>query len=113
MPANISITLTPNYQASMQLSGDSGTLDISTADSIQVELHPILRGLPGDAGSRFTHTQSSPAAVWTVAHNLNSKPSVMVVDDLDRQIFADVEWLDTNTVRVTHGSSIIGSVYCN
>lgn len=113
MPANISITLLPSYPVSIQLSGDSGTLEFSTVDSIQVELHPILRGLPGDAGSRYTHTQSSPAAVWTVAHNLNLKPAVMVVDHLDRQIFADVEWIDSNTLRVTHGQAIIGSVYCN
>lgn len=113
MPASISITLAPNYPVSIQLSGDSGTLEFSTVDSISVELSPILRGLPGDAGSRYTHTQSSASAIWTVAHNLNSKPAVMVADHLDRQIFADVEWIDSNTVRVTHGAAITGSVYCN
>lgn len=113
MPANISIALAPNYPVAIQLSGVAGTLDISAVDSIDVLLHPILRGLPGDAGSRYTHTQSSPAAVWTVAHNLNLKPAVMVVDHLDRQVFADVEWIDSNTVRVTHGENITGSVYCN
>lgn len=113
MPASISVALQPSYPVTVKLSGESGSLNISTVDSIQVELHPILRGLPGEAGSRYTHTQSSASTVWTVAHNLNIKPAVMVADHLDRQIFADVEWIDLNTVRVTHGLSITGKVYCN
>lgn len=113
MPANIQIALVPSYPVSIQLSGDSGALELSIVESISVELSPILRGLPGSAGSRYTHTQSSASAIWTVAHNLNSKPVVMVADHLDRQIFPDIEWIDNNIVRVTHGYAITGSVFCN
>lgn len=112
--SSLNLKLSKTYQADISLSQqETGGISFKSDDEIALNLQPILRGLPGEVGSRYTHTQSSAAAVWTVAHNLNIKPAVMVADHLDRQIFADVEWIDLNTVRVTHGSSITGKVYCN
>jgi len=65
------------------------------------------------SGVRYIHTQSSASSVWTVAHNLNCRPSVDVVDHLGGQIFPDITWVDDNIVQVTHGSAIIGAVYVN
>ena len=76
----------------------------------------VLVGQQGPSGSTaasYTHTQSTALAIWTVAHNLNRKPSITVVDNLDARIEPDVTYLDANTVRITHAAALIGKVYCN
>lgn len=117
MPEQIAINLTPTYPVTLKLTGNTGgQIEFKrTADQVPLVLQPILRGEKGDAGTtaRYVHTQSIAAAIWTVAHNLNARPSVMVCDHLDRVIAPDVEYIDANIVRVTHASAITGFVYCN
>ena len=71
------------------------------------------QGPPGGSFASYTHTQASALAVWTVPHNLNRKPGVTVVDNLDQRIEPDVAYVDMNTVRVSHGTALTGKVYCN
>lgn len=117
MPLNVPILLSPTYQVLVELAGGSGALVLSPSPvAISVELQPMLRGEkgdPGDAISRYVHTQADPAAVWTVPHNLHVRPSVTVVDHLGRQVFPDVVYLDNDIVHITHGNAITGAVYCN
>ena len=75
--------------------------------------HPGVQGPPGASQASYTHTQSTALAVWTVAHNLNRRPSVTVVDNLDQRVEPDVAYVDANTVRVTHATPQIGKAYCN
>lgn len=74
---------------------------------------PGRPGPPGQGGSTYTHTQSAPAAVWTVAHNLARRPSVTVVDHLGNTLIADVLYVNDNIVQVTHSVALIGAAYCN
>lgn len=75
------------------------------------------RGIPGPSGgaggATYTHTQTIPAAVWTVAHNLSRRPSVSVTDHLGNLLVADVLYVDADIVQVTHGTPYIGFAYCN
>jgi len=82
--------------------------------------HVIDQGPPGPqgpagaaGGGTYTHTQSTALAVWTVAHNLNRRPSITVVTNLDQRIEPDVTYVDANTVQITHAAAQIGKVYCN
>lgn len=61
--------------------------------------------------SGYAYTQSVPASVWTVPHNLNRKPQVTVVDSFDEVLIADIAYIDPNIVRVTHSAPRIGAVY--
>ncbi len=79
----------------------------------RVVLGAVVLPSGGITDKEYVHTQSSPATVWTVAHNLSKRPGVTVVDHLDREIYADVSYVDDNIIQVTHGTAIIGKVYCN
>lgn len=68
-------------------------------------------GRPG--GATYTHTQSIPSAVWTVAHNLSRRPSVAVTDHLGNLLAADVLYVDADIVQITHGAPYIGYAHCN
>jgi hypothetical protein len=71
-------------------------------------------GSPGPAGGAiYTHTQSTPAAVWTVAHNLGRRPSIAVTDHLGNVLIADTQYLDANLAQITHSVPAIGYAYCN
>lgn len=75
---------------------------------------PGPQGPPGGgAGATYTHNQTSPAAVWTVAHNLSRYPSITVVDNLGGQLYPDVRYMDVDIVQITHSVPLTGRAYCN
>lgn len=74
------------------------------------------RGAPGPqgvGGVQHIHTQTAPMAVWTVPHNLHRYPVVVVTDTLGAVVVADVAYVDTSVVRITHGSAFSGVAYCS
>lgn len=62
----------------------------------------------------FIWTQSTPAAVWTVPHNLGKFPSVIVVDGSGLKIEPNISYdLLGNIVTITHSSPTTGKAYIN
>lgn len=75
---------------------------------------PGPAGLPGPpGGATYVHTQSTSAAVWTVAHNLGRRPSISVTDHLGNVLIADTQHIDANLAQITHSVPAIGYAYCN
>ena len=60
-----------------------------------------------------THIQSSASATWTVAHNLNKKPSVSIVDSADNVIIGQVEHTNLNNLTITLSAPTSGKAYIN
>ena len=79
----------------------------------KIKVLEVLLSSNNTSGStnNFTFQQDLASSVWTIPHNLNRKPSVTVYDNLNQVIYADVSYVDENTVRVVHGRPIIGSAY--
>jgi hypothetical protein len=76
------------------------------------ELQETMTGMYSELrrlGRGYVHTQSSAAAVWTVAHGLAKRPLVTVIDGSGDQVFADVNYPDTDTVVITHGTAMTGT----
>ena len=46
---------------------------------------------PRETGSRYTHSQGTPSAVWTVVHNLGFRPLVAVEDLSGQSVLADIQ----------------------
>jgi len=74
---------------------------------------PGPEGPPGPGALAVVFTQSSPAAVWTVAHNLGSYPSVTVVDTGGTVVDPDVHYNDQNTLTIVFGSATTGRAFLN
>lgn len=70
-----------------------------------------LQGPPGDLN--FTHTQSTPSAVWTINHNLGKRPSVTVVDSGGNEWQTAVEHLSDNSLVVRFTAPFSGYAYLN
>ena len=125
--ANIPITLAPirtlNLQSAAATKVNTPASAVPAAAPLSPGLSELsrgLRGLPGIkgdkgdcGGSQYIHTQALPLAVWTVPHNLDGYPFVVVADTLGNVVVADVTYIDSNIVRITHGSAFSGFAYCS
>lgn len=59
--------------------------------------------LPFDPGGglAYIHTQSTPAATWTINHNLGYRPSVELLDSGSQEIDGDISHPTINQTVVT------------
>lgn len=62
---------------------------------------------------RYTHSQSVASASWSVTHNLNTKPSVTIVNSLEEVVYAEIEYTSDNAVTITFSSAQSGKAYFN
>lgn len=71
-------------------------------------------GRPGtNGGETFQFEQAAPSPVWTVPHNLQRRPSVMVTDQAGNVVISDIRYVDDNIIQITHGRPVAGFAYCN
>lgn len=59
------------------------------------------------------YQQTNSSNVWTIAHNLNRFPSVIVVDSAGSKVEGDVNYIDANNVEIVFGAAFSGIVYLN
>lgn len=65
------------------------------------------------ATDTYTHEQGIAANVWTINHNLNKHPSVMVVDSGGTVVSGNITYIDTNTIELTFNAAFKGTAYLN
>jgi len=61
----------------------------------------------------YEHSQLSASSTWNITHNLNKKPSVMVVDDGENVIVGDINYINQNEITITFTGSVSGKAYLN
>lgn len=67
--------------------------------------------IPG--ATTYTHTQTAPAAVWTITHNLDRYPSVSVVDSAGTVVIGDVQYQSKDVIQVAFTAPFAGVAYLN
>lgn len=63
--------------------------------------------------STYIYEQGVAANTWTIEHNLNKYPSVSVTDTAGHIFFPAVEYVDKNTIIISHNGSFKGKAYLN
>jgi hypothetical protein len=92
------------FMAWQQIPGnETKTYDDFTAAFLALSNAAVNIGTPG-----HTHTQTTPAATWSIPHTLGFIPTVTVYDSAGRMILADVT-ASTTVVTVTMGAPDTGS----
>ena len=69
-------------------------------------------GLSSPHGT-YTHTQASASATWTIAHNLNCKPSVTIVDSAGNVQIGEVLYDSNNQITLAFAAAFSGFAYLN
>jgi hypothetical protein len=88
--------------------------------SVGITVAPLVGGLvpsvhlpPASGGgtSRYDHTQTTPAATWTVVHGLSRYPHATALDPARNRIWPDLQYPDLNTAVVIHAEPLAGSLH--
>jgi hypothetical protein len=60
---------------------------------------------------KYVHNQTSATNQWNIPHNLGFFPNVTVLDNMNRIIEADVQYLNINNVRIVLNVALSGVAY--
>lgn len=84
-----------------------GTTDnpLKLSDELLAEIH---RG-----GNTFVFEFDASQSEWIINHNLNKKPTVIVVDSADTVMTCAKEYIGTNSVKITFNAPFKGTAYLN
>ena len=96
------------YDLSLTFLGGSGALVL---DNFYEIINFVKAGASADLN--FVFTQAVAAITWTVTHNFNKFPSVSIVDTNDQEVFAQVDYIDVNSLTITFASAQAGKAYIN
>lgn len=69
--------------------------------------------IPAERIKTFVFEQGIASDTWVIHHNLNKKPSVVLVDSTDTEFIAQVEYNDNNTLTVYLNGATKGKAYLN
>lgn len=61
----------------------------------------------------YIHDQGIASSVWTINHNLQKRPSVMVMDSAGSMVMGDIEYIDGNSLKITFNNSFSGGATLN
>jgi head-tail adaptor len=98
------------------ITGIDAGLGGSPSETFEQFAPPGPQGPPGPTGAAaqtFTFDQNTPAAAWTIVHNLGRFPAVTVVDSSEREVEGDVAYIDSNRLTVTFSAPFSGVAYLN
>lgn len=93
-----------------------------TGDVVQVQIAPppYVRVEIGDTGPQgpagvstvaFHYVQSTASDVWTIAHGLGWNPNATVVDSAGTNCEGEIQYLDSNTLRIIFTGAFSGDAY--
>lgn len=104
-------SLEPNfYDIGLTLINSTGSL-VDGQDYFISLLGNTSGGGGGD--KNFVYSQSTPAAVWNIVHNLDKYPSVSVVDSAGTAVFGNVLYVSINEVTITFSGGFSGKAFFN
>lgn len=77
-----------------------------------VYAQPAIPNSAPSGPNGYTHVQSSPAADWVIIHNLNDYPIPLIfLTGETSPIYTDVEYPNANTMTLSFGEPVSGTVY--
>jgi hypothetical protein len=61
----------------------------------------------------YVFTQSTPATVWTINHDLNKFPSVSIVDSANDEVIGEVRYASATQIIITFSAAFSGKAFLN
>jgi RNA:NAD 2'-phosphotransferase (TPT1/KptA family) len=111
---NIDITNGQSQDVTIVLpEGQQVSTILQPTQSVSILDKYSIVGLGGSADKHYVHLQNIPSASWVVTHNLNKRPSVVVVDSAESVVVGEVEYNSDNQVTLTFAGSFSGKAYFN
>lgn len=100
-------------EQAVEITEDAQNVEVTVVEQ-NVTIQEGVVGIPGTSGDKhYTHDQNTPAATWTITHNLGKRPSVTVVDSGGTEWQTAVEHLSDNQCVVRFSAPFSGRAYLN
>ena len=77
------------------------------------EGYALIAGIENEEVGVYIYEQAIPSDTWVINHNLNTRPSITVVDSAGDAVIGSETYNDDNTVTITFASAFSGSAYLN
>lgn len=77
------------------------------------EGYALIAGIENAESGVYIYEQAIPSDTWVINHNLNTRPSIAVVDSAGDTVIGSETYNDDNTVTITFASAFSGSAYLN
>ena len=77
---------------------------------------PGAPGPPGEDGeddAHYIHDQIMSSSNWSITHNLNKYPSVVVVDSAGSMVVGDITFITPNQITISFTGAFSGKAYLN
>lgn len=81
-----------------------------------IDLTPIENGGGGgggDADKYYVHEQNLASEEWNINHNLNKRPSIVIVDSADTVVMGEENYIDNNNLTIKFKGKFKGKAYLN
>lgn len=91
----------------------NATGDFLTLDGTNVVRKRTASEVSNEVDKNYVHNQGAANTIWSINHNLNKYPSVMVVDSAGSVVVGKIEYVDTNNLTVTFNAAFSGDAYMN
>lgn len=97
-------------------------IDLSDVDSssivpstpyLKLNNEGVIEGVVIKEDANYVHNQIAASMTWTINHNLNKYPSVVIVDTAGTLVIGEVNYTSLNQVVVTFTALFSGQAYCN
>jgi len=73
----------------------------------------LLGSGAAEPDKHFEYDQGVATTFWEIEHNLNKKPSVIVIDSAGSEVFGEVEYTDPNNLTITFSAGFKGTAILN
>lgn len=97
----VELSVVDNVTGVLSVNGKTGNVIIDYPD---INTDPVNH-------VKYVHTQSTATNTWNITHNLGFFPNVTVLDNMNRIIEADTQYLNTNSVRIVMNVALSGVAY--
>lgn len=97
----VELSVVDNVTGVLSVNGKTGNVIIDYPD---INVDPVNH-------VKYVHTQVNASTQWNITHNLGFFPNVTVLDNANRIIEADTQYLNTNSVRIVMNVALSGTAY--
>lgn len=93
------------------LCGDGKSVNVAVLNGLTFA--PLTRTLTSAGGAaNYTHTQGSASAIWTVNHNLGTRPTIEVRNAGGQVVIAEIAHVSANQATISFASAQGGTAFC-
>jgi hypothetical protein len=78
-----------------------------------IEGYALVASIEGEQVGVYIYEQEIASDSWTINHNLNTYPSITIVDSGGNTVIGSENYIDKNTVEIKFSAAFTGKAYLN